>query len=93
MTQYMAHAIGNGAEGAASVLQEKYNKSMSLREAQVLVLQVLKDTMEEKIGTSNVELATIAPGTGYKLHDAASLEELIKETTDALAAAGDAAAE
>lgn len=64
LTPYAAHAIGNGAEGAITILQEKYSRSMSLAEAEVLVLRILKETMEEKVSPSNVQLATVRARCG-----------------------------
>lgn len=58
-TKYLARAIGAGAEGAASALQEHYNKSMSLEEAKKLAMQILKQVMEDKLTSTNVELALI----------------------------------
>jgi 20S proteasome subunit alpha 5 len=62
MTPYVAHAIGNGAEGAITILQEKYSRSMTLADAEMLVLRILKETLEEKVSTSNVQLATVGRG-------------------------------
>jgi 20S proteasome subunit alpha 5 len=59
--RYQAKAIGSGHEGAQTQLQEHYNKSMKLHEAQKLALEVLKQVMEEKINETNVELAVITP--------------------------------
>lgn len=39
---YEARAIGSGSEGAQSLLQEKYTADLTLAEAEILVLQVLK---------------------------------------------------
>lgn len=60
-TKYDAEAIGAGSEGARTQLQEHYNKSMKLHEAQKLALEVLKQVMEEKITDTNVELAVVTP--------------------------------
>ncbi|KAL0476610.1 26S proteasome subunit alpha-5 [Acrasis kona] len=57
--RYEAKAIGAGSEGAQTTLQEEYHKSMSLQEAEVLSLQILKAVMEEKINSTNVEIASI----------------------------------
>jgi 20S proteasome subunit alpha 5 len=46
---YDAQAIGSGSEGARTLLQERYNKSMSLEEGGALVVRVLTETMEEKV--------------------------------------------
>ena len=55
--QYKAKAIGAGSEGAQSTLSESYNEDMTLEEAEELALSTLKQVMEEKISTENVELA------------------------------------
>lgn len=67
-TAYEAHAIGNGSEGARTLLQEKYHKSMSLADAAALVVRILSDTMEEKVTPTNVELAAVTPAGGYRMY-------------------------
>ena len=57
--KYLAKAIGAGSEGAQAALQEKYNRSMSFEEAERLALSILKQVMEEKISSTNVEMAAI----------------------------------
>lgn len=59
LTPYAAHAIGNGAEGAITILQEKYSKSLSLTDAELLVLRILKETMEERVSPANIQLAAV----------------------------------
>ncbi|KAN0063544.1 proteasome component pup2 [Thecaphora frezii] len=61
--RYDAKAIGSGSEGAQGELQDKYNKDMTLREACLLTLRVLKQVMEEKLDENNVQLATVVPRT------------------------------
>ncbi|SNX87900.1 probable PUP2 - 20S proteasome subunit (alpha5) [Melanopsichium pennsylvanicum] len=61
--RYDAKAIGSGSEGAQSELQDKYKKDMTLKEAEILCLRVLKQVMEEKLDQNNVELATVTPRT------------------------------
>lgn len=60
-SQYEAKAIGSGSEGAQSQLQEQYNKSMKLHEAQKLALECLKQVMEEKIAATNIEVCILKP--------------------------------
>merc|ERR1719486_1404812 len=57
--RFKARAIGSASEGAQSMLQEKYNASMTLSEAVDLAMQTLKQVMEEKLTGENVELATV----------------------------------
>ena len=80
-------AIGSGSEGARSLLQERYNRSMSLADASALVVRVLTETMEDKVTPGNVEVACVVPGGGVKVLPKAELEALIAR------AAADSAAE
>lgn len=59
--RYEAKAVGSGSEGAQNALQEQYKPDMSLKEAEVLALSVLKQVMEEKVTRANVDIATVAP--------------------------------
>lgn len=65
--RYKAKAIGAGSEGAQTNLQESYNEDMTLEEAEELALGTLKQVMEEKINTDNVELARVVPGKGFHI--------------------------
>merc|ERR1711957_292193 len=68
-TKYLACAIGSAQEGATSMLQEQYNKDMSLAEAETLALTVLRQVMEEKISKTSSELAVMPLDTGkFKLY-------------------------
>ncbi|KAJ3016870.1 proteasome component pup2 [Thoreauomyces humboldtii] len=62
--RYDAKAIGSGSEGAQGELQEQYHKSLTLEEAKVLSLKVLKQVMEEKLNSINVQIAVVTPITG-----------------------------
>ncbi len=86
--RYEAHAIGAGAEGAVTMLQDKYNKSMSLAAAQALAVRVLGDTMEEKLTAGNFELATVTPGRGFVVHPTAELVPLVERALAEAAAEG-----
>ncbi|KAJ3048498.1 proteasome component pup2 [Rhizophlyctis rosea] len=67
--RYDAKAIGSGSEGAQGELQEHYNKSLTLKEAEVLALRVLKQVMEEKLNATNVQLATVTAEKGFRIHN------------------------
>jgi len=71
--KYKAKAIGAGSEGAQSNLAESYSESLTLEEAETLALSTLKQIMEEKINTENVELARVVPKKGFVV---ASKEEV-----------------
>lgn len=58
-TKYSAAAIGTAQEGAEAILLESYNSNMSLKEAEDLALVVLRQVMEEKINSVNVEVAAV----------------------------------
>jgi len=63
-TKYMAAAIGSAQEGATSMLQEQYNKDLTLAEAETLALTTLRQVMEEKMSSKNIELAKVTRETG-----------------------------
>lgn len=58
-TEYSAAAIGTAQEGAETILSENYHSNMELEEAEDLALIVLRQVMEEKINSINVEVAAI----------------------------------
>mmetsp|Transcript_10476 Transcript_10476/g.17128 ORF Transcript_10476/g.17128 Transcript_10476/m.17128 type:complete len:242 (-) Transcript_10476:256-981(-) len=77
--RFEAKAIGSGSEGAQTTLQEQYNKSMTLKEAEKLALSTLKQVMEEKINSTNVEIAAVAASTGqFKIYSQEELEAVIR---------------
>nr|GEW13881.1 hypothetical protein [Tanacetum cinerariifolium] len=53
-------AIGSGSKGADSSLQEQYNKDLTLKEAETIALSILKQVMEEKVTSNNVDIAKVA---------------------------------
>jgi 20S proteasome subunit alpha 5 len=78
-TKYCAASIGSAQEGATNLLQEQYNKDMTLKEAETLALTTLRSVMEEKINSVNIEVAVISVATKkFQLYTKEALEELIK---------------
>ena len=65
--RYKAKAIGAGSEGAQSNLSESYNENLTMEEAEELALATLKQVMEEKISTENIELARVVPERGFHI--------------------------
>jgi 20S proteasome subunit alpha 5 len=61
--KWQARAIGSGGDTAMTSIKENYHQNMTLAEAEKLVLQTLKQVMEEKITTDNVEMCTIRMDT------------------------------
>ena len=70
------------------MLAERFNKSMSLEDAAVLVTRVLQETMEEKVTAGNIELARVVPGGGYSLLKKEEVEGLIAKAAASAAAEG-----
>lgn len=77
--KYDAKAIGSGSEGAQQALQEVYHKSMTLKEACKQSLTILKQVMEEKLNSTNVELCTVTPQNKFRMFTKDELEALIKD--------------
>jgi 20S proteasome subunit alpha 5 len=76
--RYKAKAIGAGSEGAQSNLEESYSETMTLQEAETLALTTLKQVMEEKISTDNVELARVTPDKGFHIATAEEVAEALE---------------
>lgn len=75
--QFDAKAIGSGSEGAQQSLQEVYHRSMTLKEATTAALTILKQVMEEKLNSSNVEVMTMTPEKMFHMFDKEQVEEVI----------------
>jgi 20S proteasome subunit alpha 5 len=74
--QCNAKAIGSGSEGADTALQDHYDVNMTLEEAETLALSTLKQVMEEKVTSSNVDIAKVAPT--YHLYKPEEVEAVIQ---------------
>ena len=60
---------------AQTALQENFSKTMTLKEAEVLAMSTLKAVMEEKVTSTNVDIATVAPK--FHLATKEEVEEII----------------
>lgn len=80
-TQFDAKAIGSGSEGAQQSLQEVYHESMTLKEAINHVLTILKQVMEEKLNSTNVELCIVTPDKMYHLYSKEELETELSQVS------------
>lgn len=67
--RYDAKAIGSGSEGAQAELQNEYHRSLTLSEAETLVLKTLKQVMEEKLDAKNVQLASVTKEKGFRIYN------------------------
>lgn len=78
IVQYLGVAVGAGGESAMSTLQDRYAKSMSLRESEDLGAEILKQVMEEKISKQNCEIALLDMKTKkYIKYDDNKIEEVL----------------
>merc|ERR1712070_36072 len=76
--QFEAKAIGSASEGAQTALQDEYNKSLTLVEAETLAMKVLKQVMEEKLTDNNVEIAVVRAETGkFEVYEGDALKAVI----------------
>jgi len=75
--QYDAKAIGSGSEGAQAELQNEYHKSLTLAEAELLVLKTLKQVMEEKLDAKNVQLSSVTKEHGFRVYDDAQMAQVV----------------
>merc|ERR1712216_82667 len=81
--RFEAKAIGSAHEGAQSALQDEYNKSLTLVEAETLAMKVLKQVMKEKLTSTNVEIAAVSADTGrFKVYDNEASEAVIARIPD-----------
>uniref|UniRef100_A0A6M2DES8 Proteasome subunit alpha type n=1 Tax=Xenopsylla cheopis TaxID=163159 RepID=A0A6M2DES8_XENCH len=76
--QFDAKAIGSGSEGAQQSLQETYHKEMKIEEAITTALTILKQVMEEKMNSTNVELMILTPSKKFTMYTKEQVEEVIK---------------
>lgn len=75
--QYFAKAMGAGSEVAQNQLHEEYKKDMSLKEAEVLAIKVLKQVMEDKIHSTNTQLASVTVGDGFKIYEESEVHQIL----------------
>ncbi|XP_050078418.1 proteasome subunit alpha type-5 [Anopheles maculipalpis] len=75
--RFDAKAIGSGSEGAQQNLQEYYLPTMTIKEAINLALSTLKQVMEEKLNSTNVEVMTMTPKDLFRMFTKEEVEEYI----------------
>ncbi len=76
--RYEAKAIGSGSEGAQAELQNEYHSSLTLKEAELLILKILKQVMEEKLDENNVQLSSVTESEGFKIYENNVTADIIK---------------
>ncbi|KAF7337527.1 Proteasome subunit alpha type [Mycena sanguinolenta] len=77
--RYDAKAIGSGSEAAQAELQDKWHKQMTLQDAHILTLRVLKQVMEEKLDQHNVQVAQVTKEKGFEILDETNLKSVIEQ--------------
>ncbi|CAD5226933.1 unnamed protein product [Bursaphelenchus xylophilus] len=82
----LAKSIGAASDGAEQNLKEHYHENLALREAEKVALTILKQVMEEKLTSSNVELVTITPIEDKNGRQIGKFERLNKEQLESLVA-------
>ncbi|KAM3725708.1 Proteasome subunit [Dirofilaria immitis] len=82
----LAKSIGAASDGAEQSLKEQYHESISLVEAERIALSILKQVMEEKLTSSNVEIVAIIPMKDSKGRLTGKFERLSKERLETLVA-------
>lgn len=60
VTEAAARSLGAGGTTAQQTLQDSYREDMSLEDAKLLALEILRDVMESTVRGDNVEMATIS---------------------------------
>ncbi|KAK8079872.1 Proteasome subunit alpha type-5 [Apiospora hydei] len=75
--RYDAKAIGSGSEGAQAELQNEYHKSLTIADAETLVLKTLKQVMEEKLDAKNVQLASVTKERGFRIYTDEEMAEVV----------------
>jgi 20S proteasome subunit alpha 5 len=77
--QWQARAIGSGGDTAMTHIKEHYHNNMTLIEAEKLILQTLKNVMEEKIDQNNIELSVVRADTKLlESRSAQYVEDILK---------------
>ncbi|KAJ6642276.1 Proteasome subunit alpha type-5 [Pseudolycoriella hygida] len=77
--QYDAKAIGSGSEGAQQNLQESYTPNMTIQEAVNLSLRTLKEVMEEKLNSTNVEVMVMTPDRLFQMYTKDEMQKIIED--------------
>ncbi|TGJ78303.1 hypothetical protein E0Z10_g10462 [Xylaria hypoxylon] len=82
--RYDAKAIGSGSEGAQAELQNENHstyhlkQSLTIVDAEMLVLKTLKQVMEEKLDAKNVQLASVTKEKGFRIYSDEEMAEIVE---------------
>lgn len=62
-----------------SLFQDNYSDNMTIQEAVNLALRTLKQVMEEKLSSTNVEVMIMKPGSLFQMYSKAEVEKIIED--------------
>jgi 20S proteasome subunit alpha 5 len=54
-----------------------FSQSLTLKEAERMAVKVLKQVMEEKLSSSNSQVAVVTPAKGFQIYSESQLQEII----------------
>jgi len=77
--RYDAKAIGSGSEGAQQNLQDNFTPNLTIQDAVNLALRTLKQVMEEKLNSTNVEVMIMTPANLFQMYSKAEVEKVIAD--------------
>lgn len=77
-----AKSIGAASDGAEQSLKEQYHDNMTLKEALKVALAILKQVMEEKLNSANVEVVVIKPVKDSKGRQVGAFERVSNADLD-----------
>lgn len=60
-----------------------HGQSLTLEEAETLVLKTLKQVMEEKLDFKNVQLASVTKEKGFRIYSDEEMAEVVKRLDNA----------
>lgn len=75
--KYEAKAIGSGSEGAQAELLNEYHSALTLKEAELLIVKILKKVMEEKLDAKNTQIASVTKDGGFKIYTNEQMKEIV----------------
>ena len=79
MVGYLAKGLGSAEEGIEHLLEKNYKPNLSVKETEILALAIMKQVMEEKIKSDNIDLFLLEVGaTKFVKKDAIAVQDLIK---------------
>jgi 20S proteasome subunit alpha 5 len=79
--EYKAKVIGAG-EQAQLTLEEQYRSDMTMKEAEDMSVEVLKGVMEDKIKSTNIEIATVTADRGYYVYSKDEVIAILERMED-----------